>query len=71
VKGLVAAVVIGFGSPLRAFVSGLGLGLLEAAIASGGLFGHAFGPSYREVFPIAIALVVLAFKARARPVEVD
>jgi branched-subunit amino acid ABC-type transport system permease component len=71
VKGLVAAVVIGFGSPLRAYVSGLVLGLLEAAIASGELFGHGFGPSYREVLPIAIALVVLAFRARARTVEVE
>jgi branched-chain amino acid transport system permease protein len=71
VKGLVAAVVIGFGSPLGAFVSGLALGLGEAAIASGELFGHGFGPSYREVLPIAIALLVLAYRARARPVEAD
>ena len=71
VKGLVAAVVVGFGSPLRAFAAGLVLGVLESGIASGELFGHGFGPSYREVLPIAIALVVLAFRARARPVEAD
>jgi branched-subunit amino acid ABC-type transport system permease component len=40
VKGLVAAVVIGFGSPLRAYVAGLVLGLLESGIASGEVFGH-------------------------------
>jgi branched-chain amino acid transport system permease protein len=71
VKGLVAAVVVGFGSPLRAFAAGLALGVLESGIAGGGLFGHGFGPSYREVLPIAIALVVLAFRTRARPVEAD
>ena len=58
-------------SPLRAFVAGLGLGLVEAGIASGELFGHGFGSSYREVLPIAIALLVLGYRARPRPVEAD
>jgi branched-chain amino acid transport system permease protein len=71
VKGLAAAVIVGFGSPLQAYAAGLVLGLLESAIASGELFGHGFGPSYREVLPIAIALLALAYRARTRPIEAD
>jgi branched-chain amino acid transport system permease protein len=71
VKGLAAAIVVGFGSPARAFVAGLGVGLVESAIASGELFGHGLGPSYREVVPIALALLVLARRTRAQQVEVQ
>jgi branched-chain amino acid transport system permease protein len=71
VKGLVAAVVVGFASPLWAFVAGLALGVAESGIASGELLGHGLGPSYREALPIAIALLVLAYRTRHRPVEAE
>jgi branched-subunit amino acid ABC-type transport system permease component len=67
-KGLVAALVVGFGSPERAFAAGLSLGVVEAAIASGEVFGHGLGPSYREVLPLAFALLFLAAR-RARAPE--
>src|SRR6266540_626881 len=59
-KGLVAALVVGFGSPALAFVAGLGLGVVEAGIASGEISGHRVGPSYREVILLAFALLLLA-----------
>jgi branched-subunit amino acid ABC-type transport system permease component len=68
-KGLVAALVVGFGSPQRAFAAGLGLGVVEAAIASGEVFGHGLGPSYREVLPLAFALLFLAARGRTRAPE--
>jgi branched-chain amino acid transport system permease protein len=71
VKGLVAAVVVGFGSPARAFVAGLVLGLVESTIASGELFGHTIGPSYREVLPIGFALLLLAYRTRVRVAEAE
>lgn len=71
IKGLVAAVVVGLASPARAFAAGLVLGLVESAIASGELFGHGLGPAYREVLPIAFALLVLAYRTRVRELEVE
>lgn len=70
-KGLVAALVVGFGSPGRAFAAGLGLGVVEAAIASGEIGGHTLGASYREVLPLAFALLLLAMRGRARDVETE
>jgi branched-subunit amino acid ABC-type transport system permease component len=71
VKGLVAALVVGFVSPARSFAAGLLLGVVESAIASGRLFAHGIGPSYREVLPIGFALLLLAYRARLRPSEVE
>jgi len=71
VKGLVAAVVVGFASPARAFAAGLVLGVVESAIASGELFGHGIGSAYREVVPIGFALLLLAYRARAQAAEVE
>src|SRR5205814_1335026 len=48
-KGLVAALAVRFGPPLRAFAAGLLLGVVEAAIANVHLGGRQLGPSYREV----------------------
>lgn len=59
-KGLVAALVVGFGSPWSAFGAGLGLGLVEAAIAGLSVGGAELGPEYREVIPLAIALLWVA-----------
>jgi branched-chain amino acid transport system permease protein len=69
VKGLVAAVVVGFASPLRAYVAGLALGVVEAAIASGQVSGHGLGPSYREVLPFLFVLLLLAFRGRLPAAE--
>ena len=71
VKGLVAAVVVGFSAPLPAFVAGLGLGVFESAIASGEISGHAIGPAWREVIPIALALLLLAAASRRQMPEVE
>ena len=71
VKGLVAAVVVGFGAPARAFAAGLVLGVVESAIASGELFAHGIGPSYREVLPIGFALLLLAYRTPVRGQEVE
>ena len=61
-KGLVAALVVGFGSPWRGFVAGLGLGMLEAVVASVHIGGLQLGPAYRDIVPLALALVLLAFR---------
>jgi branched-chain amino acid transport system permease protein len=66
VKGLVVAVLVGFSTPWAAFAAGLGYGVVEAAIASGTIFGESLGPAYREVLPFAAVLVVLALRERTR-----
>jgi branched-chain amino acid transport system permease protein len=70
-KGLVAAVVIRFATPWLAFGAGLALGLVEAAIASADISGFRIGPEYREVLPIAIALLVVALQGRRREPELE
>ncbi|HZO61468.1 MAG TPA: branched-chain amino acid ABC transporter permease [Gaiellaceae bacterium] len=69
VKGLVAALVVLFGSPLRAYAAGLALGLVEAVIASGRISGHGLGPSYREVIPFLAVLALLAVRGRVGAAE--
>jgi branched-chain amino acid transport system permease protein len=71
VKGLVAALIVGFSAPGLAFVAGLGLGVVESAIASGEISGRSLGPSYREVLPLAFALLLLAMRSRAREPELE
>jgi branched-chain amino acid transport system permease protein len=66
VKGLVAALAVGFRSSLWGFAAGLALGVLETAIASGEVSGHDLGPAYREVLPILAVLLLLALRGRAR-----
>ena len=60
IKGLVAALAVRFGPPLRAFAAGLLLGVVEAAIANVHLGGWQLGPSYREVLPIAFVLLLIS-----------
>lgn len=70
VKGLVAALFVRFGSLWSAFAAGIGLGIVEAAIASGSIGGLSLGPQYSEVLPIAAALLYMAFRppgAREQP----
>jgi branched-subunit amino acid ABC-type transport system permease component len=70
-KGLVAAVVIAFSSPLRAFVVGLALGVFEAAIAGFSIAGATLGPEWSEVLPIGLALVWIAVRRSGRPLEAE
>jgi branched-chain amino acid transport system permease protein len=60
IKGLVAALVVGFATPWRAFAAGLALGVVEAAIAGLSVGGRELGPEYSEVLPLAFALVWVA-----------
>ena len=61
-KGLIAAVLVRFGGLWSAFVAGLGLGVVEAALGTG-LLGHLPGlAGYRELIPLLAAIVVLAFR---------
>jgi branched-chain amino acid transport system permease protein len=71
VKGLVAALIVGFSQPLLAFAAGLGVGVVEAAISSAEISGHGIGPAWREVIPIAFALVLLAARSRRQAPEAE
>jgi branched-chain amino acid transport system permease protein len=68
-KGLVAALIVGFGSPLRAMLAGLILGVTEATIANAHIGSLELGPEYREVIPLAIVLLVIALRPRLEAVE--
>ena len=66
-KGLVAALLAGFGSPWKAFAAGLTLGVVETGVASFHLGGVMLGPAYRDVLPLAIAILALAFRRLGGP----
>ena len=71
-KGLVAALVVGFASSWRAFWAGLGVGVLEAAIASLDIGPFSLGPEYRDIIPLAIALAAIALsRIQTRSVETE
>lgn len=59
-KGLVAAVAARFGSPLRIVVVSLLLGVVETSIAALDVGSVELGPSFSEVIPIAVAILLLA-----------
>ena len=61
-KGLVAALAVRFGPPLRAFAAGLVLGVVEAAIANVHLGGWQLGPSYSQVLPLAFVLLLISLR---------
>ena len=63
-QGLVAAVAVGFRSPLRAFAAGLVLGVVESAISDASIRGHVLGPQYETLIPVAVALVLLELGRR-------
>ena len=68
-KGLVAALIVRFGSPWAAFAAGLGVGLAETAIDNLRIGGLGLGPQYGELIPLGIALGVIAIRSlRAEPV---
>ena len=68
-KGLVAALVVRFGSPLRAMAAGLVLGVVEATIANAHIGSLELGPSYREVIPLAAVLLFVALRPQLEAVE--
>ena len=63
VKALLAALVVGFSSPLAGFVAGLGVGVVESGLANFHAAGFELGPAYHEVVPIAIVLLLVAGRA--------
>jgi branched-chain amino acid transport system permease protein len=71
-KGLVAAVVAGFGSPWKAFAAGLGVGVLETTVTSLHVGGLRLGPAYRDIVPLALAVAVIAIgRLHAAAEDVD
>jgi branched-chain amino acid transport system permease protein len=63
VKALLAALLVGFSSPIAGFLAGLAVGLAESVIANVDFAVFDLGPSYREVLPIAAVLVFVAVRA--------
>jgi branched-chain amino acid transport system permease protein len=68
-KGLVAALAVRFGQPLRAFAAALLLGVLEASIANVHLGGWQLGPEYREVLPLALVLLLISARPSREALE--
>jgi branched-chain amino acid transport system permease protein len=62
--GLLAAAVVWF-DPRRALAAGIALGLLQATVSSAHLGSASFGPAYRDVIPLAVGLLLFAWRARA------
>jgi branched-chain amino acid transport system permease protein len=62
-KGLVAALIVRFGSPWAAFCAGLGVGLAEAAIDNMRIGDFGLGPQYGEILPLAFALGLIAYRS--------
>jgi branched-chain amino acid transport system permease protein len=71
VKGLIAAVAVGFGSPLRAFAAGLVVGVAESAISDGSISGHTLGPQYGSFILVAVALGIFGLVSRRRTEAVE
>lgn len=66
-KGLIAALAVGFGSPWASFGAALALGVVEAGAASVHLGPLELGPQYRDVVPLALAILVIgAYSHRRR-----
>ena len=68
-KGLVAALVVRFGSPLHAMAAGLALGVVESGIANLHLGDLELGPAYSEVLPLVFVLVLVAIRPQREAVE--
>ena len=67
-KGLVAAMIVRFGSPWAAFAAGLAVGLAEAAIDNLRIGDLGLGAQYGEILPLAFALALIAYRSlRAEP----
>ena len=62
-KGLVAALIVRFGSPWAAFAAGLGVGVSEAAIDNLRIGDFGLGPQYGEILPLAFAVALIAYRS--------
>jgi branched-subunit amino acid ABC-type transport system permease component len=62
--GLLAAAVVWFDAR-RALVAGLALGLVQETVSSAHIGGASLGPAYRDVVPLALGLLLFAWRARA------
>jgi branched-chain amino acid transport system permease protein len=70
VYGLLAAAVVWFDAR-RALAAGIVLGLVQETVSSGHLGGASLGPPYRDVIPLALGLLLLAWRARAAAAVVE
>jgi branched-chain amino acid transport system permease protein len=61
--GLLAAAVVWF-DVRRALVAGIALGLVQATVSSAHLGGSSLGPAYQDVVPLALGLLLFAWRAR-------
>jgi branched-subunit amino acid ABC-type transport system permease component len=61
--GLLAAAVVWFDAR-RALAAGIALGLVQATVSSGHIGGASLGPAYRDVIPLALGLLLFAWRAR-------
>lgn len=61
--GLLAAAVVWF-DPRRALGAGIALGLIQAAVTSAQVGGSELGPAYRDAVPLALGLLLFAWRAR-------
>jgi branched-chain amino acid transport system permease protein len=60
--GLLAAAVVWFDAR-RALAAGIALGLVQATVSSAQLGGASLGPAYRDVVPLALGLLLFAWRA--------
>ena len=58
-KGIAAAMVARFGSPVRVLAAGLGLGVLEAAVTS---LSIGPGPAWRDLTPLLVGVAAVAIR---------
>jgi branched-chain amino acid transport system permease protein len=68
--GLVAALVVWF-EPRRALAAGIVVGLVQATVTSAHAGGVQLGPAYRDVVPLGIGLLLVAWHGRRLPPEVE
>jgi branched-chain amino acid transport system permease protein len=61
--GLLAAVVVWF-DPRRALAAGIVAGLVQATVISAHVGDVELGPAYRDVVPLALGLLLFAWRAR-------
>ena len=65
-NGLAAALMTRFGTGRSVFVAGLGLGVLEVAVATLHVGGLRLGAEYRDILPLAVAVAVMAVRGRGQ-----
>jgi branched-chain amino acid transport system permease protein len=68
-KGLVAAVIARFGSPRRVLAMALLLGVLETGLATVQIGSLELGPSYSQVIPLALAMLLMALWRERTPLQ--